>query len=68
MKAGKKRLLASFGISIGLISGGIAAYFLAPRKGRDTQKILIKKANKITQKSINKLDETLFYLEELLNE
>ena len=68
MKAGKKRLLASFGISIGLISGGIAAYFLAPRKGRDAQKILIKKANKITQKSINKLDETLFYLEELLNE
>lgn len=68
MKAGKKRLLASLGISIGLISGGIAAYFLAPRKGRETQKILISKANKITQKSINKLDETLFYLEELLNE
>lgn len=67
MKAGKKRLLASLGITIGLISGGVAAYFLAPRKGKDTQKILINKANQISQKSIIQLEKTLFYLEELLD-
>lgn len=66
MKAGKKRLLASLGLTIGLLSGGIAAYFLAPRKGKETQKNLVLKANRLSQKSIRKFEEGLIHLEKLL--
>lgn len=59
----KKRLLASLGLTVGLLSGGIAAYFLAPQKGKDTQKIITKKINYVTQKSLKKLQAELLKLE-----
>lgn len=66
MRAGKRRLIASIGLIIGLFSGGILAYFLAPRKGEKTQRLLTKKANRLTQKSLKKVDDGLIQLEEAL--
>lgn len=63
MKTGKTRVLASLGLTVGLLSGAVAAYFLAPRKGTDTQKILIEKGNQLAQKSIRKLEEGLIQFE-----
>lgn len=63
MKLKKNNLLAGFGLSIGLISGAIAAYFLAPRKGEHTQKMLVEKGSQISQKSIQKIEEGLIQLE-----
>lgn len=68
MKSRKKRFLANFGLTVGIISGAVAAYFLAPKKGVDTQKILVKNANKITQKSISKVQEGLIQFEVALQE
>lgn len=63
MKSRKKRILTSFGLTVGILSGAVAAYFLAPKKGTDTQKMLVKNANKITQQSIAKLQEGLIQFE-----
>lgn len=63
MKSGKRRILSSLGLTVGLLSGAVAAYFLAPRKGKDTQKKLVKKANNLSQKSIQKLEEGLSHFE-----
>lgn len=68
MESKKKRLLSSFGLSVGIISGAVAAYFLAPKKGTDTQQMLIKNANKITQKSIAKVQEVLIQFEVALQD
>ena len=63
MKLKKTNLLAGFGLSVGLLSGAVAAYFLAPRKGEHTQKMLVEKANRLSQKSIQKLEEGLIQFE-----
>ena len=59
----EKNILASFGLTVGLVSGAIAAYLLAPQKGKDTQKMLVCKANRLSQKSIKKIEEALIQLE-----
>ena len=63
MKAKKNNLLTGLGLSVGLLSGAVAAYFLAPRKGEHTQKMLVEKANRFSQKSIQKLEERLIQFE-----
>lgn len=68
MKSRKNRFLANFGLTVGIISGGVAAYFLAPKKGTDTQKMIVKNANKIAQKSISKVQEGLIQFEVALQE
>ncbi len=68
MQSKKKRFLANFGLTVGILSGAIAAYFLAPKKGTDTQKMLVKNANKITQKSIAKVQEGLIQFEVALQD
>ncbi len=63
MKFKKNNLLTGFGLSMGLLSGAVAAYFLAPRKGEHTQKMLVEKANRLSQKTIQKLEEGLIQFE-----
>lgn len=52
MSASKQRSLISLGLIVGTIGGAAAAYFLAPKKGDETKKIVSKKLNHYTQKSI----------------
>lgn len=66
--SGKRRGLAGLGLTIGLLSGAVAAYFLAPRKGKHTQKMIVEKANELTQKSIRKLEDGLISLEVALED
>lgn len=68
MASKKKRLLANFGLVVGILSGATAAYFLAPKKGTDTQKMLVENANKLAQKSIAKVQEGLIQFEVALQE
>ena len=68
MQSKKKRFLMNFGLIIGILSGATAAYFLAPKKGTDTQKMLVKNANKLTQKSISKVQEGLIQFEVALQD
>lgn len=63
MKSKKKGFLIRFGLTVGIVSGAVAAYFLAPKKGTVTQKLLVKNANKLAQQSINKLQEGLIQFE-----
>ena len=68
MHSKKKRFLTNFGLILGILSGATAAYFLAPKKGTDTQKLLVKNANKLTQKSIAKAQEGLIQFEVALQD
>ena len=68
MQSKKKRYLTNFGLIVGILSGAVAAYFLAPKKGKDTQKVLVKSANRITQKSIAKVQEGLIQFEVALQD
>lgn len=68
MQSKKKRFLTNLGLTVGILSGAVAAYFLAPKKGIDTQKMLVKNANKITQKSITKVQEGLIQFEVALQD
>lgn len=68
MQSKKKRFLTNFGLIVGILSGAVAAYFLAPKKGTDTQKALVKKANKLTQKSITKVQDGLIQFEVALQD
>lgn len=68
MQSKKKRFLTNFGLIVGILSGATAAYFLAPKKGTDTQKMLVKNANKLTQKSIAKVQEGLIRFEVALQD
>lgn len=63
MQSRKTRFLTAFGLTVGMLSGAIAAYFLAPKKGKDTQKILMKQANQVTQKSIKTVQKGLLQFE-----
>lgn len=63
MTTDKRRNLISLGLVIGTIAGAAAAYFLAPRKGTDTQKNLARKANEVTQRSIIKTQDALIDFE-----
>lgn len=66
MNTDKTRNLISLGLVVGTIAGAGAAFFLAPRKGTDTQKSLARKLNNFTQKSILKTQDTLIKFEEAL--
>lgn len=68
MQSKKKRFLANFGLVVGILSGSVAAYFLAPKKGKDTQKMLAKKANQVAQKSIATVQEGLIQFEVALQD
>lgn len=63
MTTDKRRNLISLGLVIGTLAGAVAAYFYAPRKGTDTKKMLARKANEVTQKSIIKTQDALIDLE-----
>lgn len=63
MTTNKRRNLISLGLVVGTIAGAAAAYFLAPRKGTETQKNLARKANEVTQKSILKTQDALIDFE-----
>lgn len=68
MNSKKNGFLIRLGLTVGIVSGAVAAYFLAPKKGTDTQKLLVKNANKLTQKSISKIQEGLIQFEVALQE
>jgi len=63
MQTDRERNLLSWGIVLGTIAGATAAYFFAPRRGDETKKILARKLNSVTQKSISKTQEKLIDLE-----
>jgi len=63
MQTDRERNLLSWGIVFGTIAGAAAAYFFAPRRGDETKKILARKLNSVTQKSISKTQEKLIDLE-----
>ncbi len=63
MVSRKTKNLTSLGLTVGVLSGAVAAYFLAPQKGTDTQKMLVRKANNIAQKSIYKVQDALIRFE-----
>lgn len=66
MSSSKQRSLISLGLIVGTISGAAAAYFLAPRKGDETKKIMAKKMNHYTQKSILQAQSKLIDFEQAL--
>ena len=68
MSIDKKRRLLHSGLIVGAIGGAAAAFFLAPQKGLDTKKWLVKNANNLTQKSIVKTQEALVNFEIALEE
>lgn len=63
MNIDKRRNLISLGLVIGTLAGAAAAFFHAPTKGTDTKKMLARKANDVTQKSITKTQDILIDLE-----
>lgn len=63
MTSNRERNLLSWGIVFGALTGAVATYFLAPQKGNDTKKMLARKLNKFSQKSIAKTQELLINLE-----
>ena len=66
MNKNKTRNLMSLGLIIGTIAGAAGTFFLAPKKGTDTKKMLARKANHLTQKSILKTQESLLKFEETM--
>ncbi len=66
MISGRQRNLISFGLIFGTIGGALAAYFLAPKRGDETKKIVAKKANHLTQKSILQVQSKLIDFEQIL--
>lgn len=66
MSSSKQRAIISLGLIVGTIGGAAAAYFLAPRKGDETKKIVAKKANHYTQKSILHAQSKLIDFEQAL--
>jgi len=63
MQTDRERNLLSWGIVLGTIAGAATAYFFAPQRGDETKKILARKLNSVTQKSISKTQEKLIDLE-----
>lgn len=66
MNTDKVRNRMSLGLVVGTIAGAAAAFFLAPRKGTETQKDLARKLNHFAQKSILKTQDTLIKFEDAL--
>jgi len=66
MNARRQRGTISFGLIVGTIGGALAAYFLAPRRGDETKKIVARKMNHYTQKSILHAQSALINFEQAL--
>jgi len=66
MQTNRERNLLSWGIVFGSIAGAAAAYFLAPRRGADTKKILAKNFNRFAQTSILRTQNALISFEEAM--
>lgn len=64
MQTDRERNLISWGIILGSIVGGLAAYFYAPQKGTDTKKQLATKFNHLTQKTILQTQKGLIDFEQ----
>lgn len=64
MQTKRERNLISWGIIIGSLLGGLAAYFYAPQRGAETKKQLATKFNHLTQKTILQTQSTLIDLEQ----
>lgn len=63
MNIDKRRNLVSLGLVIGTLAGAAVAFFYAPTNGTNTKKMLARKANDVTQKSITKTQDVLIDLE-----
>ncbi len=68
MTTDKRRNLLSLGLVVGALVGAIAAYFYAPKKGADTQKILARKGNQYAQTMILKTQEGLLQIEKAIED
>lgn len=66
MASNKNKTLASSGLVVGLLAGAAAAFFLAPRRGVDTQKKMALKVNELAQKTIAKAQNGLLKFEDTL--
>ncbi len=66
MISGKQRNLLSFGLIFGTVGGALAAYFLAPKRGDETKKIVATKVNHLTQKSILHVQSKLIDFEQAM--
>lgn len=66
MRPGKKKATISLGLILGTIGGAVAAYFLAPKRGDETKKIVARKMNHLTQKSILHAQSKLINFEQAL--
>lgn len=66
MQTDRERDLISWGIIIGSIVGGLAAYFYAPQRGADTKKQLATKFNHLTQKTILQTQSSLIDFEQAM--
>ena len=66
MQTGRERNLLNWGIIFGSIAGATAAYFLAPRKGDETKKIVAKNLNRFTQTSILRAQNALIHFEQVM--
>lgn len=66
MQTNRERNLLSWGIVFGSIVGAAAAYFLAPRRGEETKKILAKNVNRFTQTSILRTQNALINFEQAI--
>lgn len=63
MSSNTERNLLSWGIVLGAVTGAVAAYFLAPKSGDETKKVIARKLNSFSQKSIVKTQDLLINLE-----
>lgn len=66
MNSSRQRSLISLGLILGTIGGAAAAYFLAPRRGEETKKIVAKRLNHYSQKSILQAQSKLIDFEQAM--